>query len=410
MTPDRAAKLRSSRARGAVRIAVSVVLLATTFSAAYVLGAAPPSPARPQAELDALRKQLEKLESDITRSEGTRNEVADRLRESERAISQTTRGLRELATQQAQIQSELRGYREQTSRLSEEIAGMEQELGRFLYARYIAGRQGPAALLLSGENPNRIARELHYFSYVSRAQAQLIDSLRADAARLSELERQTRVKAQELAALESRQRADRKRLIGERERRQIVLNQTAAEIGRQRREVETLKRNEQRLVRLIQQLAEAVKAAEAARRNDKIPLAGGRGGVFSSLKGRLRLPVAGELIGRFGAPIGDGGVSSKGVFIRAPSGKEVHAVAGGRVVFADWMRGFGNLLIVDHGEGYMTIYGNNESLFKRPGDAVRTGDTVATVGSTGGSEESGLYFEIRHQGRAVDPMGWVSTK
>jgi len=396
--------------RAAVRAVASIALAAATLSAASVLGAAPPSPARPQAELDALRKHLEKLQSDITRNEGTRNEAADRLRESERAISQTTRGLRELAAQQARAQAELRSYREQTNRLSDEIAEMEEELGQFLYARYTAGRQGPAALLLSGENPNRIARELYYFSYVSRAQAQLIDGLRADAARLAELEQETRVKAQELSGLESRQRAERKRLLGERERRQIVLNQTSAEIQRQRNEVETLKRNEQRLVRLIQQLTEAMKAAEAARRNDKVPLAGQGGGVFSSLKGRLRLPVAGVLVGRFGAPLGEGGISSKGVFIRAPSGREVRAVANGRVVFADWMRGFGNLLIVDHGDGYMTIYGNNESLLKRPGDPVRTGDTVATVGSTGGSEESGLYFEIRHQGRAVDPMGWVSTK
>ena len=409
MTVVRAARVPNHAQRSRAAVAVLVAALVGVIPAV--------AQNRPQAELDALRKHLEKLENDLTRSEGTRNESADRLRESERAISNATRGLRELAAARTDVQKELRGYREQAEQLATQIASVEQELGRFLYARYVAARQGPAALLLSGENPNRIARELHYFSYVSRAQAKLIDGLRADAARLAELEQRSRVKAQELATLESRQRAERKRLLAERERRQSVFNQAATEIRRQRREVETLKRNEQRLVRLIQQLAEAMRAAKLreaqrneARRNDKVPLPGGAAGVFSALKGHLRLPVAGELTGRFGAPLGEGGVNSKGIFIRSAAGKEVRAIAGGRVVFADWMRGFGNLLIVDHGEGYMSIYGNAESLLKRPGDVVRTGDTIATVGATGGSEESGLYFEIRYQGRAVDPMGWVSTK
>jgi septal ring factor EnvC (AmiA/AmiB activator) len=98
------------------------------------------------------------------------------------------------------------------------------------------------------------------------------------------------------------------------------------------------------------------------------------------------------------------------VFVRAPEGEEVRAVAAGRVVFADWLRGFGNLLVLDHGQGFLTIYGNNQSVVKRPGDAVKGGEVVATVGATGGAEESGLYFEIRQQGRPVDPMAWVNTR
>ena len=113
---------------------------------------------------------------------------------------------------------------------------------------------------------------------------------------------------------------------------------------------------------------------------------------------------------RFGAKRSEGGPQWKGLFIRAASGQDVRVVAAGRVVFAEWMRGFGNLLIVDHGGGYLTIYGNNESVLKAVGDEVRTGDTVATVGATGGSPESGLYFEIRRQGKPFDPLKWVSLK
>ena len=129
-------------------------------------------------------------------------------------------------------------------------------------------------------------------------------------------------------------------------------------------------------------------------------------GAFASLKGQLRAPVAGKIAARFGSKRGDG-PSWKGVFIRTGEGSEIHAIAGGRVVFSDWLRGFGNLIIVDHGGQYMSIYGNNQSLLKRVGDAVKGGDTIASAGNSGGNEESGLYFELRHQGRAFDPATWV---
>ena len=132
--------------------------------------------------------------------------------------------------------------------------------------------------------------------------------------------------------------------------------------------------------------------------------------LFSTLRGSLRLPVRGELAGRFGSPRTEGGVAAKGLFIRAAEGEQVRAIGAGRVVYADWMRGFGNLLIVDHGGGYLTIYGNNESVLKAVADPVRTGDVVATVGATGGSPESGLYFETRRQGKPFDPLKWISLK
>lgn len=145
-------------------------------------------------------------------------------------------------------------------------------------------------------------------------------------------------------------------------------------------------------------------------RNERIPEPGVPAGVFATLKGRLALPVAGDIANRFGQPRADGGLQWRGITIVARQGQEVRSVAPGRVVFADWLRGFGNLLIVDHGDGYMTLYGNNESLLRRVGDPVRGGDPVATVGSSGGSGQAGLYFELRHQGKPIDPLGWSATR
>jgi len=127
---------------------------------------------------------------------------------------------------------------------------------------------------------------------------------------------------------------------------------------------------------------------------------------FPKMKGKLRLPVTGELANRFGSPREDSTMSWRGLYIRAPQGREIHAVAAGRVVYSDWLRGFGNLLIVDHGSGYMSLYGNAESLFARVGDVVKGGVVIASVGNSGGNAEPGLYFELRYQSKPFDPMTW----
>ena len=164
-----------------------------------------------------------------------------------------------------------------------------------------------------------------------------------------------------------------------------------------------LRADEARLARLV----EALGARAGARRGGRLKRSRA---VSPALRGKLRLPVRGELTGRFGAPRGAAGIEAKGVFIRAPQGEPVRAVARGQVVYADWMRGFGNLLIVDHGESYLSIYANNESLLKQVGDAVAPGEPLATTGASGGNEETGLYFELRHLGRAFDPLRWVKLK
>ncbi|NCW79196.1 MAG: protease, partial [Oxalobacteraceae bacterium] len=131
------------------------------------------------------------------------------------------------------------------------------------------------------------------------------------------------------------------------------------------------------------------------------------GAEFASLRGKLRMPVKGELLATFGAKRPEG-PSWKGLFIKAAEGTEIRASAAGEVIFSDWMRGFGNLIIIDHGAQYMTIYGNNQSLLKRPGDRIKAGEVIATAGNSGGNEQSGLYFEMRHQGRALDPLTWMN--
>jgi murein hydrolase activator len=183
------------------------------------------------------------------------------------------------------------------------------------------------------------------------------------------------------------------------------------QIEKQRREISTLKRDEARLTKLIEQLSQMLaRTKPPGLRNERLPDGTAVAGAFGQLKGRLNLPIRGELKNRFGGPREGSGVLWKGLFIASPAGQEVKAIATGRVVFADWLRGFGNLLIIDHGDGYMSLYGNNESLYKQVGDVARGGETIAAVGNSGGNMDSGLYFEIRHQGVAFDPLAWVNLR
>ncbi|MEQ1773307.1 MAG: peptidoglycan DD-metalloendopeptidase family protein [Burkholderiales bacterium] len=369
-------------------------------------------------ELQQLRNRIEALQKKIAGAEESRNEAADALRESERAISDANRELADLENASRTVSQRVEALRGESDKASGTLAGQQALLSRLLYQQHVQhGGAQPEALrlLLSGANPNDIARELHYLGYVSRARADAIRGLRDNIAKLKSLSDEAAAKAAELAAIAAEQVGQRKRLETEKRKHADVLTRLSRDIQRQRQEVGTLQRNETRLTRLIEQLARIVTRPPPAKsaatrprdRNDRVPEPGALAGAFSKLRGQLALPVRGELAGRFGSPRSDGGLTWKGLLLAAKAGEPVRAVATGRVVYADWLRGFGNLLIIDHGEGYMSLYGYNETLLKRVGDDIGGGDAVATVGNSGGGAESGLYFELRHQGKPFDPMTWI---
>ncbi len=386
------------------------VLRGNTLVLILALIGANPAHAADNAELDAVRGRIDALKQTLTGAEENRSEASDGLRASEHGVSEANRMLRNIGAQQRAAQADLIRVGEQSRSLEAGIASQQRQLGQLLAMRYVSGQQDYLRLLLSGRDPNQTARDLHYYSYISRAQADFIRALRNNQAGLAQLAREARGKSTELAELEARQREGRMELLAQQAERRKVLARLATQIRSQRREIKSLQRDEARLSRLVEELAKVISPSGAGRRNEKLPETGRDAGVFASLKGKLRLPTRGELINHFGTPRSGSGLSWKGLFIRSVSGQEVRAVATGRVVFAEWMRGFGNLMIIDHGQSYLTIYGNNETLLKQVGDPVRTGDAVATVGNSGGNPDSGLYFEIRYQGKAFDPLRWVSLK
>ncbi|RFB67653.1 protease [Herbaspirillum sp. 3R11] len=413
-----------------------------------------------------LQQKLANLKRDIDKTETAKGNAADALAESEQAISKANRSLRELSQEQAGTEAKLNVLVKQQADLSGVVNSQQAQLSKLLRDQYVAGNEDRIKLLLSGDNPNRINRELQYMGYVSQAQAKLIETLRTNLQAIKDNKAATQNAKFELEEIAQEENEQKKLLEKEKAKRGTLLAQLSTKLNSQRKEVGNLQRDEQRLSGLVDKLAQLIedqKKAEAAARekrrqeqlakakaeherraaaaaqqakaapgtkarpapsdnidDDEAPQSLGRneatpspeenfGKPFASLRGQLRLPVRGDLIAKFGGKRGDG-PSWKGLFIRAPEGSEVKAVAAGRVVYADWLRGFGNLLIVDHGNQYMTIYGNNQSVLKRAGDLVKTGDVIASAGNSGGNEQSGLYFEMRHQGRAFDPLGWVTTR
>nr|WP_238531521.1 peptidoglycan DD-metalloendopeptidase family protein [Collimonas fungivorans] len=450
-----------------------------------------------EAQRADLRQKLDNLKRDISQTETEKDNASDALADSEAAVSKATRSLRDLSAEQKQTEAKLAKLAKQHDELSKTVVRQQNQLADLLRQQYVAGNEDRIKLLLSGDNPNRINRDLQYLGYVSQAQARLLESLRANLAAVEANQTEAQDAKDDLDEIAQEQRDQKNLLEKEKAKRATLLTQLSSKLASQRKEAGNIQRDDQRLSGLVDKLAQLIEAqkkteaaareklrqqqlaqaqakaqAQAARererqrlleqqraaqagkppvaassptgptpagpkvpnpdaidddqpppvaapatpapaplaRNELTPEADSAyGKPFESLRGQLRLPVRGDVMARFGSKRGDG-PSWKGLFIRTPEGSEVKAVAAGRVVFSDWLRGFGNLIIVDHGNQYMTIYGNNQALLKRPGDAVKAGDVIASAGNSGGNEQSGLYFEIRHQGRAFDPLGWVTTR
>ena len=424
-----------SPARGRFGVVVLLLLCWPLY-----VGAANPVDDK-QSELNALKERLQTLQKEFRKSQANREEAADELRESERAISDGMRQLRQLDGERQRTEGDLQSLSQQTEATQARIREQQAHLAQALNAAYQRGQGDALKLILNGADPNQSARDLRYLAHLSRAQNAMIKTLRADLAQLDALQAAASQKTNELARLRAAREAEHKKMLADKSERAQMLQKLSSQIQQQRREISNLQRDERSLTKLVERLnrlmaqqaareaarakaraAQAAKQAREAKRvenkadepsrkaiavNTETPEAFRSDRPFSALKGSLRLPVAGELMNRFGAPRENGGLNWKGLFIRASQGAAVKAIAAGQVVFSEWLRGFGNLIIVDHGSGYMSLYSNNESLYKQVGARVQPGDVIATVGNSGGQPDMGLYFEMRHQSRPVNPMLWV---
>ncbi len=399
------------RAR-ALRLAVAVPLFLCAF-ACLAAAPAPGDAAASERRLRDLRARIEKLQANLNAAEESRGEASDRLRESDRAMSDAHRSLFELRQKRTGLESELASIEDREAKARADLGKQQALAAKLLRLQYMQGSTDRLRLLLEGRDAEEAARHLQYYGYIQRARADLIAGLKRQAQELATLQADAQARRDQLAQNEAAQAVESRHLEKERSARAAVVKKLAGEISLNRRRIGRLKHDEARLARLVEEIARAL----AAR-----PAPGAKGGVpvdrvadaslaskpFSTLRGKLRLPVRGRLMNRYGERRPESGTPWKGLFIRAVTGETVHAVADGLVVYADWLRGFGNLLILDHGGGYMSLYADNEGLLRKVGEKVRAGDPIASVGASGESADSGLYFELRRDGKPFDPLKWTA--
>ncbi|HSF70924.1 MAG TPA: peptidoglycan DD-metalloendopeptidase family protein, partial [Methylotenera sp.] len=364
---------------------------------------------------------------ELDNNQAAHKDAADALKDSETAISSANKKLREINQKQNKNKNTLSTLQKQSLTLNERLSVQQRNLSSLLRQQYMHGNQSYTQLILQNKNPSEIARDVKYFSYIAKQHAKVIDDMQSNLEKVEVLNNKTAEALKQVAELKAKQEAEKKTLEAQKKEKSKVVKTLSKQISAQRGQIKKLTRDEKNLSNLVKRLAKIIpkkvkkakkpkksldnsssnKPSQVVINNEDTPSNDYAGFNFSALKGKLRLFARGELTNRFGAKRLDTGISWKGLFIRAAEGADVKTVASGRVVFADWMRGFGNLIIVDHGSGYMSLYGNNQAVLKSVGEEVTAGDAIASVGNSGGNESNGVYYELRRNSQPFDPMSWT---
>jgi septal ring factor EnvC (AmiA/AmiB activator) len=359
-----------------------------------------PNPAKAEADLKAVRSQIDKVQAEMERDAGRRDKITRELEESETTVSGARGELdklrRERAVHTARRAELAAARRNQESELGERRAALAGQIR----AASMIGNEEPLKLLLNQRDPAQTGRVLTYYQYFGRARASQIAAINSHIAELATLDAGLAEEEARLAALEEKQKAELSRLQAARERRGRALATLEAESKNRARELTRLKEQQGGLEKLVRELRRALERIDRFPTDSK--------DAFAKLRGKLAWPVAGKLVASFGQNRA-GGVKWDGVLVSGAQGTAVRAVYHGRVVYADWLSGLGLLTIIDHGDGYLSLYGHNERLYKEVGERVTAGDTIATVGDSGGRSTPALYFEIRKAGRPVDPRPWFKS-
>jgi septal ring factor EnvC (AmiA/AmiB activator) len=353
--------------------------------------------AQARQKLEQVRAQIKALVDEQRDTGNKRNDAVAALRGQELKIAATAKELRGLDTQLAAQQGRLDDLLTQRTALDAKLEDQRDALAALLRSAYAMGRGEELKLLLAQEKIADITRMLTYYRYFEKARLREIDALLENLAALARVQGEIEAQQTALKASRAERAGQARQLDDERGARRQALDRIDATLKDQKARLAALGKDEKALTDLIAKLHDIFADIPKA-------LAGAE--PFAALRGKVPWPLRGRIVERFGGNTG-GGQASQGVLIAAKGGSDVHAVSHGRVVFADWLRGYGLLMIVDHGDGYLSLYGYNETLLKDVGDWVDAGTIVATSGDSGGRPTPGLYFELRYKGKAVDPSVWL---
>lgn len=369
---------------------LSIAILVTS-SNSYAIGKSEPSTSLivdAKRQLAAAENKKTDAESELERMDRALAEFSDRVARTREEIEHKRNQLEQMTGENSERQLAMAATRAQIAHVAR--------------AAYELGRQPVLKILLDNENPMPVTRSLAYYHYFLRGQAKQLDTLRSQITSLEPLERQTSLDQKSLTELLALQESEKAELNRRREQRAQLLERASTKVQNHRQLVQRLIDDQARLKQITGEIGRKAQDSN----NRAAP-----GTPFADLKGRLEWPVEGTLLAQFGAahPIA-AQQRSHGVLFGAAHGAPVHAVWSGRVVFSDWLTGFGFMTIVDHGDGFLTLYGYNEVNLKAVGDSVQTNETIGRVGASGWLEGPALYFEIRFEGKPVNPSPWLASR
>ena len=352
-----------------------------------------------EQELEEVRDKISDLKKSMDKSARDRDRLTEDLQNAEVAIAEKRLRLQDLERERAWSAKRLAELDAAIAERESELARESDHLAAQVRAAYMSGKQEKIKLLLNQRDPAMLGRMMAYYRYFNDYRADNIGSVSGKIRELAAMHSEVAAEEARLADLARTRSAELEKLAAAQAERQTLLAALKERMAAEGREIERFAAQEKDLARLIAELTSILSDYPITSEEP-----------FSDFRGRLTWPVAGTLLRDFGQPRVGGALKWNGVVLTAPRGREVRSVYHGRVAFADWLAGMGLLVIVDHGEGYMTLYGYNETILKNAGDWVAPGDVIATVGDSGGQVESGLYFEIRRGTQPLNPRRWVTRR
>lgn len=365
--------------------------IAIIFSLSFVTSAL----ASNTSELNRLKTLISKLKSNINAAHKQQSNLQQKLKETEinagNTANQITTTQNKLATQKTLLV----GLQNQQINYEAQLKNQQAALTTQIQAAYMLSRQPTLKMLLNNQDPNKVSRLLTYYKYVHNARLDLIDQYSQVLMKLNNTQHRVKVATVQLSSLESQQQEQYKKLLTIKQQRQELLKNVQQNIKSQQQKLDKYIADEKALAAIIRKLNTKTSTVTFTQSLSKSPK-------------KFRWPASGNLENLYGKSIANSQLTWDGVLIDASEGTKVQAIAPGKVVFSQWLQGYGLLLIVDHGHGYMSLYGRNNILYKRVGDIVKTGDLIATVGNSGGFENPSLYFAIRYNGKPVNPNFFCS--
>jgi septal ring factor EnvC (AmiA/AmiB activator) len=367
------------------------------------LWAAPPglvqaaTTAETQAELKAVRNRIESIRKAMNADVARRDAVTTQLKTAELDIQAARQQLTDTRAARTAAERKLKELKDEQAETERQVGIERTALAEELRVAYMNGRDERLKLLLNQQDPAQLGRMLAYYGYFGEARAERIASIRDHLAHLELLGESIEAEADRLKMLEEQRNREVTRLAEARDRRSQTLNSLQTQIKSRGDELSRLERDARTLERLVEQLQRAMQDFPVLAQQP-----------FDRVKGKLPWPAKGRLLARFGQTRSGGPLKWQGILIDTQRGAQVRAPFHGRVVYADWLPGMGLLLVLDHGGGYMSLYGHNEQLFKAVGDRVAPGDVISAAGDSGGNTNAGLYVEIRKGGLPQDPLAWLT--